>query len=546
MSLAYSDTSTKAATRGSLGALVAPINAIFVSRDAARRNSADRAASTSSSLPNPRSRRTHSTSNATMLSVEDYDGLSSSIKKKYFSPAERLHIVQRTASSRRRKRTRADPYRPSSPFQNTDFDIRPATSTGVSLWRRPSQCPEHGDPSALAAALDPDAISEEQARWYLGLPEKIRRQQFTRKEQISLAVRCKRALNDTAPDFADDALRRCLNGRRQDNLDRLTSQRRRQSLATVDTEILIDDVDTLNESQGHRPSDSFATQIEIFSLYANPDPHAATDPVSIPPPPLPVTASAGKPRRTTSFSRAATFTPISLPPPQLAPVPAIPPLPPALHPQSFASPTSWVEVTDNESSLTAQGRMNENRPYQQPDVRKQLRHHLSPEKFDEALEFGFSFPEDREHGALSAAAEQSSPSQPPALCYTSDEGEEDFSDTLEAAGPRTPTTVADNVFPTVMRPSFDSNGRSSLRQPSLTAMTPPKSRSPWGSVGNREMTIHMTLTRRDLLDVERVDPLALEPLPICDDPTGAHGAFAVGHGKNPRGLRRMWNSLRGH
>lgn len=104
MSLADSDTSTKAATRGSLGALVAPINAIFVSRDAARRKSADRAASTSSSLPNPRSRRTHSTSNATMLSVEDYDGLSSSIKSVVTSPIlslRHLHPIMPISSAPR-------------------------------------------------------------------------------------------------------------------------------------------------------------------------------------------------------------------------------------------------------------------------------------------------------------------------------------------------------------------------------------------------------------------------------------------------------------
>ena len=52
------------------------------------------------------------------------------------------------------------------------------------------------------------------------------------------------------------------------------------------------------------------------------------------------------------------------------------------------------------------------------------------------------------------------------------------------------------------------------------------------------------------VDVETSDPLALQALPVCDDNTGAKGAFAVSHGQDSnaltptKGLKRVFQSLK--
>ena len=85
-----------------------------------------------------------------------------------------------------------------------------------------------------------------------------------------------------------------------------------------------------------------------------------------------------------------------------------------------------------------------------------------------------------------------------------------------------------------------------------------------GSIVDRESTIRMTLTPSDLRigtaegegyshepqytagAAQKADLLALEPLSVCDDPTGAHGAFAVHDDENLKGLRRVWKTLKRH
>ena len=257
-----------------------------------------------------------------------------------------------------------------------------------------------------------------------------------------------------------------------------------------------------------------------------------------------------------SFSRASTLNPVSLPPPQLSPIPPVPPLPSTSQLPPFAPfitsshpPHSRPTTGSHEAPIDTK--------YDQSEVRKQIRQYLSPQKFDEALAFGFA-PAGEEIPPPSSARTQSFSAHPPPLAPTEDMyADEDSSASLDTVGPRTPTTVSDSAYPALQHPSFDSSRDAPARQSLFTTEKSSKTRSPAGSLGNREMTIHMTLTRRDLLgphdgprpqtsgvDVKKVDPLALEELLVCDDPTGSQGVFARRDSGSSKGFKRVWRSLR--
>ncbi|TKA77176.1 hypothetical protein B0A55_04470 [Friedmanniomyces simplex] len=194
--------------------------------------------------------------------------------------------------------------------------------------------------------------------------------------------------------------------------------------------------------------------------------------------------------------------------------------------------------------------------YQDPEARKQLREYLgSQHRFDEALEFGFPSPE-------STPTDDSFPIQ---SITSSDSADEDDA-SLETDGPSTPTGFTPHEpRKTAPSASFDSGVAVLRPQPS------DRSRSS-SHLSGREMTLRLTLTRPELrssseedklyswqrtqtsgVAVADSDPLALAPLAISEDSTGAHGAFAgqrqrqqCGRAGGGLGLGRVWKSIRRH
>jgi hypothetical protein len=194
--------------------------------------------------------------------------------------------------------------------------------------------------------------------------------------------------------------------------------------------------------------------------------------------------------------------------------------------------------------------------YHDEDIRKQLRKSLiSPESFDKVIEFGYVA---EEVPPLPSATTEYFPfHHPPSSSGESDCGGDETS--TEATGPRTPTPTSGPLLTAVKQTSFDFGVNMPLKFASDTGLA--TTHSPAHSISNREVTVHMTLTRPDLrtpeerlysvqrqqtsgVDVEKQDPLALQVLPVCDDPTGAHGAFAV-QSENSKGFKRVWKTLRG-
>lgn len=196
--------------------------------------------------------------------------------------------------------------------------------------------------------------------------------------------------------------------------------------------------------------------------------------------------------------------------------------------------------------------------YQDPETRKKLRMYLaSPQKFDEAIEFGFPSTTEQEtavpHYQLPPVAKHSRKFSRDMHTFLRDgklsffeeknsqnQGlESDGESTVDFESPRTPSSTGMSFrLHTRQMSSIDSNGLPSS-QPSPGHL-------------QREMTLRMTLTRPDLrADEDKLygwqhqaqhqhqhpkstasttiqdDPLALEELVLSDDQTGTKGPFYV-------------------
>ena len=463
-------------------------------------------------------------------------------RKKYFSSTERLHIFQQVESQ---KRTKHNTGRQTSlPSTSTTGDSqRPSTSQGIAGRGRLLHRSQSTDLKPAAPQFDRNNTTEEQARWFLTLPDKIRKQYFSRKDQISLTVHCKRVIAQSSPELADDALRRCIFPGQE--IDATHAEPRFSSLSSAKTDV--SDGTKFFEIQSPEKHDCETLDAEM-KYHSRPRMSESKDGICVSPSwPLPEPLPARNGPRRKSSQR--TLTPLPLPPPTLAPVPPVPPMPAADQVSHFSRPRyTGPTVSTPESPAEAEH-------FQDTATRNKLRQHLSPQKFDEALEFGFAISSE-ESVRSSSASDDSFPLQAPPL-YHGGQGDEDD----RSLGPRTPSPVHNNDRTPIKLPSFDSG----IGLPSQQSLAPPKApmtRSPSGSIADsREMTIKMTLTRRDLrrgpevelysaqrqqnsgVEIENVDPLALDSLAVCDDPTGAHGAFAVQDSGRQKGV---WSRLKGH
>lgn len=482
---------------------------------------------------------------------------------------EQCHYTQRAATQTGRNRSiQSTSPRSSSTGSSIKVPSRPTTSNGIAS-RKPSLKRPRRRQKELTAAISADTvdnITEEQARWFVSLPDKIRKQQFSRKEQISVAVRCKRVLHHESPDVADDILRRCLYIGRDADTRRPKSRHRKDSVATIDTDILVDEDLQTSESELLDGLEALAPEMQKYNLCSWPLPSAPIPAMAIPPPiessismpsmlPVPIRSKSMASLRT-PISRTVGLTDL-----QLRARPSISSLPLSQHSAprsrtySISAAPSPVKPESGEVAQVADFRQ-----YRPHNVRQQLREYLSPRKFDEAIAFGFAFADDdRPSSSRAYSKPYAHQFQPPDLIDDEELGDDDSHGMTDSLDPPTPTYQATTVTPSAFKqPSLDSSIRS---RPNLfSSLRFGKARKRTDSVSGREMTIHMTLTRRDLqksseaasddqrpttsgVDVERIDPLSLDPLYVCEDPTGAHGAFAVRDSKALSGFKRIWRSV---
>lgn len=187
--------------------------------------------------------------------------------------------------------------------------------------------------------------------------------------------------------------------------------------------------------------------------------------------------------------------------------------------------------------------------YRDPEARKKLRMYLaSPQKFDEAVEFGF--PSTSGHDTATSSY-QLPPIATDARNFSRDmqtflrddkvsflEDNEDDDKGLDSDADSM-ADIDSPVTPSSTGLSFRCHTRgspSNLSSLDSTGLPPVHS---MGGRLNREMTLRMTLTRPDLRADEdqlygwqapkgsKDDPFALEELHLTDDMTGTKGAFYV-------------------
>lgn len=364
--------------------------------------------------------------------------------------------------------------------------------------------------------------SQLNSTWFSSLPQKIQQRQFTREEQMLFAGNRDVVILDAS----DEALYRL--GRqpsasaatvRTDTTFQSGQKHNKSDLSDTGAAPSIDSAVDMNESF----YDSFRWLDEDDDLDLSLDDyhHAVTETTQ--------SSSIGN-RRSPSFRRTLSLT--SLKPRQssfsqnLAQISHLNTAPvisgPGTHPvTSLLAPRHQRSASVSSIEPSA-------KHYQDPEARLKLRVYLaSPQKFDEAIEFGFPSLE-------STAFAQ--PILPAAISRRTEEPERSFLD-VEASSPHedeedrygdgsstdtdSPRTPQDPIFQSRRPSKQNSVDRNGMVRPHILHHSPdPYAQS---APGGREMTLHMTLTRPDLRTDTEInlapadDPFKLSELPISDD-----------------------------
>lgn len=394
---------------------------------------------------------------AIQLTPDEYEGLPPSVQKKYFSSVERLRLLQQAASQRRQRQ--------STPRECVDT-MRPRPSTSHS-WR---PRPLFSDPDVPLL----EDVSEEQALRFLALPDKIKRTHFSTEELVLLTQSSNRALRRLHAEHS-----RSPTWSSSDRSMSVASSRSRET-ASVEKDWLEDGANAPMSVDSRRSEPNLLRSCDCQQRQSSISSSRSM-------------ASSTIDDLPRSSSRKRTLAPLPLPPPTL--LPAVPPLP---------QPNV---VREKETTPTPSSRY-----YGDSNARSKLRAFLaSPEKFDEAIEFGF-----------------------PSIDSSHNYGHDESLQT---------TTQSTSTMP---QGSMDSG----VGLPLHTKKIGTVARSITPDLDGREMTLKLSLTREDLrvpeearVDFEQPDPLALSSLVICDDPSGSQGAFAIKERSSKRGLKKVWDNI---
>ncbi|KAK6431833.1 hypothetical protein LTR95_011998 [Oleoguttula sp. CCFEE 5521] len=478
------------------------------------------------------------------LSVEEYEALPVSIRRKYFSQHERLQIVQwHAAEKRSRVRPKSSWLDPPSPIEGplrhdsvVDSSISKSTLPVAHSTQNLLQCDVPGTDTS----------------WYLALPEKVKKQRFSPEERALLAAGCEAGAAYQAPWLATSPTIDAI------PITRPMSSAFGRSPPSASSSAILDDSDDstsaprLASAQGMRQLETGeVAQVTMLRPRSRrqSEPARCANAVS---PPAYMAIGTAKERRKRSFRRSLALRPLPLPAPELTPLPSVPKLATLAEVEPVNKPRKLSRKSvSNDSELAPDAQY-----FHSPEVRQTLRSLASPQLFDEAITFGF--PAADELADLPSSADASDRYRKCSLTFSSS-GE-------ESTVPNSPVTpTRSNFGDTTMfldhASSLHSNSSASMRQMArMSEKSPDHFRSL--SISNREMTLRMTLTRPDLrlpdlhsyssegrnLPVKvsvRDDPLALRELPVCDDPTGSHGAFAVVDGPPAKkGLKKVWKGWR--
>ncbi|KAF2498842.1 hypothetical protein BU16DRAFT_456049 [Lophium mytilinum] len=479
-----------------------------------------------------------------LLSEAEYEALPIPVQRKYFSSLERLRIAEGAF--------RPQPQRSTSIRQST-FHPNGLTTSGTRARRRLRK---------QQSIRQEYNISQAEAQWFLSLPEKVRRRHFSREEQVLLAGRCETYILDPA----DEQLYH----------EQTESY---QDLALKDYDRLQERVELFEDKEGtpargRSRKRSFTHDSVLNNSTDDKDEETFIHFDEMPPPEAPREHRS----RRSSFRRTLSLTAIPFTRHSTSSAP-----PTSAPPFFSASQQAWRPRAQSNAGPRYSSEPSapiydpEAKHYQDPEARMKLRLYLaSPQKFDEAIEFGFP-----STGANSVAPQLELPKEVTHARKISHDVQTflkddkiSFLEDHDDIGPESPPDSDDESMgelespvtpsdPTPFHPTrLPSSNFSSLDSAGLPPFHPMHGRSKTQELysqainGNREMTLRMTLTRPDLRSDEdalygwqahrgtNADPLALEELNLTDDMTGSRGAFAVKSTAHKGFVSRFFNKVK--
>ncbi|KXL47372.1 hypothetical protein M433DRAFT_140137 [Acidomyces richmondensis BFW] len=489
-----------------------------------------------------------------MISPDEYAALPPLIQKKYFSSGERLKIAQQAAVDKRiRHRRKETCVSSTSP---SDRSTRPKSAQG--LCNSSTVCLTLG--CLCAQPLERDPISESQARFFLSLPDKLRRQHFT-KEELQLLTQHSHEVLERSFQVEHEGLqsrRSTLSVENEGSLADEPASTLASDLATEsDVALPVGSTEHLEHvSPLFWLQENFRSETYISSSHTQHRTPVANPNTAIPQPPpncstfLPSRSHAPIVSRRPKI-RSLSLTPLSLPPPILAPAPPLP------SPSTLRSFVVSNKVSYPHSEFTtflnpqaqAFGKFG-----QDSEARQQTQTLSLPQKPDKTD--GVSLPVDVLMPS-SASTVSSFPIQG-AESLHSHGTEEDGS--VDTRGP--PTPPLSGLARLIKQSASLEFGNGLASHPLIIGkdMHDIYKRDSPATASSFDMPMHVTsIQPEDKLEdniyscqrthssggeIADADPLALDPLPVCDDPTGAHGAFALNDLRRKRGLKNMWKSFR--
>ncbi|KAF2682838.1 hypothetical protein K458DRAFT_306591 [Lentithecium fluviatile CBS 122367] len=459
-------------------------------------------------------------------SAAEYESLPEPLQRKCFSSLERLRIAEEQA----RQGLEGQHYNNSPASRTPSLTIHRSITLGASRRRlRKAESLKHDH-----------RVAQADARFFLSLPAKVQRSAFSREEQVLLAGRCDPSPIPRTParepelqrfadfkfDFYDDAASSQERGR----------PRRRSSSVSFASDVSPTRASfpRTEQEQEREEQEEQEQDTESSLLYL--------DTMSPPPsqPVLPPTYKRTMSLTSLPIRHSTSSAPLLMDPPA-----------------SARAAASWHQRAHSQS---LSGRRSSHTPippvfdaeathYRDPEARKKLRMYLaSPQKFDEAVEFGFpsqagadTTPHRYQLPPIATDARNFSRDMHTFLrddkvSFLEDTEEEDKGlesdrdSIVDMDSPVTPSSVGQSFRCHTRQMS---SNISSLDSNGLPPIHPMAGRL------NREMTLRMTLTRPDLRADEdqlygwqgqrgsKDDPFALEELQLSDDMNGTKSPFYV-------------------
>ncbi|KIW07911.1 hypothetical protein, variant [Verruconis gallopava] len=442
--------------------------------------------------------------------------LTCSIRRKYFSTLERLQILHCSSTL-----SSEIPSTSGSPPRASGTVRRPTTSTsfGSSIRRAKNR----------RCLLPNQTGSTVETHFYLSLPEKIRRQQFSNEERLRIQSKLETGGSLTIPRSSRGSPRPSTTSSAQWSRRQSNSALRKAS-DVPSTDLLRPTTEPMNCFDDSKPTRAACRRARKPSLQRDASVHRPSSSLLSP---------------KSQYSGPTLCSPSS-------------PSFPSHHKRNMSSRTTTMVRPSIDSTFSVDAAA---AYYQDPEARMKVRKYLvSPQKFDEAVAFGFpsmpnrtstcerdgqrtSRPMTCGHDAYSFWKDDVPPCSDGRHSRESTDGDTaSYNDS-----PVTPAS-GDAYMPRVkpygssIFAGLDNSDLPSLKlrfdgMSDIAERDYDRDSSTFDPLANREMTLRMTLTRPDLratdeelygwVPKEQTDPLALETLHLSDDMTGQNGAFAV-------------------